>query len=154
GRRGAEVTRAAGGTAMADGAAILARCLQDVEDSVPRLVYADWLEENGESLLAEFIRAHARFNDQVPYAEAPPAARTWADRLLGASATGTSFLGGLPVAWSSVPADVPCEFVVSLSLNGPSDDALVEIGGLTSLRYLSLGGHEVTDAGLAALAGL
>src|SRR5262245_42219655 len=54
---------------MSDGPALLASCVEDPEDDVPRLVYADWLEEQGQSERAEFIRAQiqlARDPDDSP----------------------------------------------------------------------------------------
>ena len=41
---------------MTDGDAILAKILAEPDDDVHRLVYADWLDENGQSRLARFIR--------------------------------------------------------------------------------------------------
>jgi uncharacterized protein (TIGR02996 family) len=41
---------------MTDGAALLRAVLADPGDDAPRLVYADWLEENGEPGHAAFIR--------------------------------------------------------------------------------------------------
>ncbi len=41
---------------MTEHDALLAAVLADPEDDLPRLVYADWLEENGQGELAEFIR--------------------------------------------------------------------------------------------------
>ena len=41
---------------MTDGEALLAAILANPEEDAPRLVYADWLQENGEAERAEFIR--------------------------------------------------------------------------------------------------
>lgn len=41
---------------MTDGAALLASVLAHPEDDAPRLVYADWCDENGQPERAEFIR--------------------------------------------------------------------------------------------------
>lgn len=41
---------------MTDGAALLRTILANPADDTPRLVYADWLTENGESERGEFIR--------------------------------------------------------------------------------------------------
>src|SRR5262249_1690047 len=41
---------------MDTGKAILADIIANPEDDTPRLVYADWLEENGKETRAEFIR--------------------------------------------------------------------------------------------------
>ena len=40
-----------------DGPALLAAILANPEDDTPRLVYADWLDENAQPFRAEFIRA-------------------------------------------------------------------------------------------------
>src|SRR5690242_18641709 len=41
---------------MTDGDALLAAILANPDDDTPRLVYADWLQENGDQDRAEFIR--------------------------------------------------------------------------------------------------
>jgi uncharacterized protein (TIGR02996 family) len=41
---------------MTDGDALLAAILANPDDDMPRLAYADWLEENGDEDRAEFIR--------------------------------------------------------------------------------------------------
>jgi uncharacterized protein (TIGR02996 family) len=41
------------------------------EDDVPRLVLADWLEDNGEADRAEFIRAQVRLDGDLPAGERP-----------------------------------------------------------------------------------
>src|SRR4051812_2294570 len=43
-----------------DGAALLAYCHRHPEDDHARLVYADWLEENGDQDRAEFVRIQVR----------------------------------------------------------------------------------------------
>jgi uncharacterized protein (TIGR02996 family) len=45
---------------MHDGTALLAYCHQHPDDDQARLVYADWLEENGEQPRAEFVRVQVR----------------------------------------------------------------------------------------------
>lgn len=60
---------------MTDGEAILAAILDAPDDDAVRLVYADWLEENGEADRAEFIRV------QVRLATMPAAALTTDDLL-------------------------------------------------------------------------
>ena len=42
---------------MSEGTALLQAILVDPDDDAPRLVYADWLEENGDQARAAFIRA-------------------------------------------------------------------------------------------------
>jgi uncharacterized protein (TIGR02996 family) len=43
-------------TVMTDGDALLAAVIAHPDDDTPRLVYADWLQENGQPERAEFIR--------------------------------------------------------------------------------------------------
>jgi uncharacterized protein (TIGR02996 family) len=50
-----------------DDKALLAAVLDDPDDDLPRLAYADWLDEHGDDARAEFIRA------QVELARTPPA---------------------------------------------------------------------------------
>ena len=40
--------------------AFLRTILADPDDDAPRLIYADWLDENGDSDRAEFIRLQVR----------------------------------------------------------------------------------------------
>lgn len=42
---------------MSDRAAILAACLDETGDDMPRLALADWLDENGEPAFGRFLRA-------------------------------------------------------------------------------------------------
>src|SRR5947209_12141117 len=41
---------------------LLASCKNQPEDDAPRLVLADWLEENGQLARADFIRLQCRFH--------------------------------------------------------------------------------------------
>lgn len=52
---------------MNDGAAILAAILDAPADDLPRLAYADWLEERGEAGRAKFIRVQLAFRVQSHY---------------------------------------------------------------------------------------
>ncbi len=45
---------------MSDGHALLRAILDDPDDDAPRLIYADWLEENGDPARAAFIRAQIK----------------------------------------------------------------------------------------------
>lgn len=47
---------------MTDGELLLAAILEHPEEDTPRLVYADWLEENGEGERAEFIRVQVKIS--------------------------------------------------------------------------------------------
>src|SRR4051794_31944198 len=63
---------------MHDGKALLAAVCEQPGDDLPRLAYADWLEENGEADRAEFIRGQIellRLGEDDPRL-APLAART------------------------------------------------------------------------------
>lgn len=42
---------------MSDGSALLRAILADPDDDAPRLIYADWIDENGDPARAAFIRA-------------------------------------------------------------------------------------------------
>ncbi len=57
---------------MTDGEALLRAILEVPDDDAPRLVYADWLQENGLGRHADFIRRGVRkpgieFVDNVPH---------------------------------------------------------------------------------------
>jgi uncharacterized protein (TIGR02996 family) len=45
---------------MSDEAGLLRAICEGPDDDTPRLAYADWLEENGQALRAQFIRAQCR----------------------------------------------------------------------------------------------
>ncbi len=45
---------------MGDGEALLKAILEAPDEDVPRLVYADWLQENGLGARADFIRRGVR----------------------------------------------------------------------------------------------
>ena len=51
---------------MTDGAALHRSILANPADDTPRLVYADWLEENGRSEEAEFIRVECQLETITP----------------------------------------------------------------------------------------
>src|SRR5262249_3928589 len=57
------------GTVMTRDEAFLQAILEDPEDDTPRLVYADWLEENGQPERGEFIRIQIELE---PMAEDDP----------------------------------------------------------------------------------
>lgn len=48
---------------MSEQAAFIKAIVQSPDDDLPRLVYADWLEENGSSDRAEFIRVQCRIEE-------------------------------------------------------------------------------------------
>ena len=49
---------------------LLAAIIAHPDEDTPRLVYADWLQENGDPDRAEFIRLHIEWDRRPPYA--PP----------------------------------------------------------------------------------
>jgi len=49
-----------------DGDALLRAIVRDPDDDIPRLVYADWLEENGHGEQAEFLRVQCRLANTEP----------------------------------------------------------------------------------------
>ena len=94
--------------------AFLEAILAQPDDDTPRLVYADWLEEQGDSARAEFIRVQierARLPDwdarqvrlEAPRRRVNPAA--WAEVEGGASGDQGSHLGGLS-PWINCDGDV------------------------------------------------
>jgi uncharacterized protein (TIGR02996 family) len=62
--------------------AFLQAILERPEDDVPRLVYADWLDENGDSERAEFIRLQCALAKLPPDAPQRRAMRQREDELL------------------------------------------------------------------------
>jgi uncharacterized protein (TIGR02996 family) len=54
---------------MQTGQAILADIIANPQDDVSRLVYADWLDENGDADRADLIRAQIRLADMEPWEE-------------------------------------------------------------------------------------
>ncbi len=52
---------------MTEREALLRAVCESPDDDVPRLVFADWLEENGEAERAEFIRAEIELDRQPGY---------------------------------------------------------------------------------------
>jgi uncharacterized protein (TIGR02996 family) len=64
---------------MSDGESLFRAILDEPDEDVHRLVYADWLEENGDAARADFIRAQcalARFHDEGdPFTTGLPAER-------------------------------------------------------------------------------
>jgi uncharacterized protein (TIGR02996 family) len=70
---------------LSDGDALRRAILAQPDDDIARLVYADWLDENGQSSRAAFVRAQVQSAQAEPYS---PDARRWAaaaKRLLDAN---------------------------------------------------------------------
>jgi uncharacterized protein (TIGR02996 family) len=58
---------------MSDEAALLKAIISHADEDTPRLAYADWLDENGDPIRAEFIRVQCRL------ADLPPSDPDWVD---------------------------------------------------------------------------
>ena len=89
---------------MTDGEALMRTVCAAPRGDVPRLVYADWLEENGQPERAEFIRLQCEAQDYCRRFPSLADARTHASRL--ARAHGDARYAELPaldgVGWSSL----------------------------------------------------
>ncbi len=59
------------GTSMTDGDALHAAILATPEDDTPRLVYADWLDENHQPERAEFIRLQCQISQMKAHEASP-----------------------------------------------------------------------------------
>ncbi len=66
---------------MSDSSALLSAVRADPDDDTPRLVYADWLEENGEPRRAAFIRAQIEHARATPYSPEARSALSYAAEL-------------------------------------------------------------------------
>jgi uncharacterized protein (TIGR02996 family) len=67
---------------MTDGEALRRAIVADPDDDTPRLIYADWLDENGRPDRAAFIRAQVEAVRAEPFGPVARAAKERADRLL------------------------------------------------------------------------
>src|SRR5437763_126594 len=64
---------------MDDEAALLAAIAAHPDEDTPRLAYADWLDEHGRPIRAEFIRVQCAVKhlEQLPAAEQRPHVHVW-----------------------------------------------------------------------------
>src|SRR5262245_51635979 len=69
-------------TSMTDGDALRRAILAEPDDDTPRLVYADWLQENGNTDRAEFIRAQIEAVRAEPFGPKARKADERADGIL------------------------------------------------------------------------
>ncbi len=67
---------------MTDGDALRRAVIANRDDDTPRLIYADWLDENGQADWAAFIRAQLEAARAEPFSPAARIAASGADRLL------------------------------------------------------------------------
>lgn len=67
---------------MTDGEALRQAVVANRQDDTPRLIYADWLDENGQPDRAAFIRAQVEAAQALPFGTAARSAEERAGRLL------------------------------------------------------------------------
>jgi uncharacterized protein (TIGR02996 family) len=117
------------------------------DDDAPLLVYADWLDDQGQPERAELIRVQCRRARLPPQDPRWPALRQREDQLLAAHK-------GQWVPTCASRKDVYTIFARGLLdyLGGPlTDDDLRDLAGHRELRSLTLEGEGITDAGLPHL---
>jgi uncharacterized protein (TIGR02996 family) len=159
---------------MTTRASFLADILESPDDDGPRLGFADWLEDNGDSPRAEFIRARIDWARSPPDDPRRPALERRARELLAArgkgwleevpararsdalfvrgfvmqiGATAREFLKGAPGLFRRVP-------VRSVTLRSATDPQVLAIasgGHLERLTELNLSRNGLTDASLQPL---
>jgi uncharacterized protein (TIGR02996 family) len=56
---------------VTDEEALLRAVIADPDDDAPRLIYADWLDEHGDSDRAEFIRLQCAIAERAPHGDRP-----------------------------------------------------------------------------------
>jgi uncharacterized protein (TIGR02996 family) len=161
---------------MEDGAALLRAIVEDPADDAVRLVYADWLEENGEPDRGEFIRVQIEMGRLAPD---DPAREPLRGRLGKVNARMDEWRRALPrlrgVNWQRFwrgfvsGADVadwghfrrqadrlfaatPVQFLRLLKLGPEQCEELVRSPYLGRLLGLNLSGALVGDRGVRALA--
>lgn len=141
---------------MSDADALISAVAAEPDNDLPRLVYADWLDENGQPARAEFIRVQCRL------AALPPGRRkgrnipTRREHVLLTEFRHEWVQADWPGA-DSGKAVFERGFITNLSFAGfrPGDASVSAIAGnpLTKLlRILDLGASEITDVGIQALA--
>lgn len=67
---------------LSDRDALLAAIIANPEEDIPRLMLADWLQENGEDARGQFIRRQIEVARVEPYSRAARTAQSAAERLL------------------------------------------------------------------------
>jgi uncharacterized protein (TIGR02996 family) len=153
--------------------AFLQAIIENPDDDTPRLVFADWLDENGEPERAEHIRAQcalAGLADDDPRRPALAERAGRLERTHGASWRaalprlagvrwehfGRGFIEGVGVDnWKTFRAHAAGLRSLHLNWNDIGDAgacALAASPGLAGLRTLSLSHNFITDAGAQALA--
>src|SRR5262249_19683904 len=83
GGRGDDEERQPADQPMSDGALLLEAIRRRPDDDLVRLVYADWLDDNGDPARAEFIRVQIEAERQPAWSAECRRAKARADELLG-----------------------------------------------------------------------
>jgi len=133
---------------MNTGDALFRACLDDPDDDLPRLVYADWLQENGEPERAEFIRLQVVI------------ARHWrtGDIPAGAEGRESELRAAHKAEWNPLPAPLHDAsyfergFIDHVSIS--TDEEAAALARCPEILRVSVDGEGFTDAGLAHLATL
>ena len=157
---------------------LLVACAVSPDAELPRLVYADWLDDRGCASQAEYVRLCCAIGDGLghPAAVLERASELaegvtlyWEDQLHPYGVSSVSFDRGLPVGvtlgldrflagFEAVRAAVPTITRVRLDreaplrLADPNLDTLLEHPCVASLTRLAAVGHAVDDAGAERLA--
>jgi len=125
-----------------NGTRLLAKIVSDPDNVAHRLAYADWLEKNGDSALANFIRARCALDNHVPDPEVYP---TLIERLLESLAGQREPAFELPPGFSS-----GCWWSSTSDAWWSDSSDLLE-GGLLSFVKAEEGDVESLVAGVADL---
>ncbi|MBY0233253.1 MAG: TIGR02996 domain-containing protein [Gemmataceae bacterium] len=128
--------------ATRDDHGLFAAILQDPEDDALRLVWADWLEENGDAARAEFIRLQVSGSDPRREAEL-----LWLHK--------EEWLAFLAAEFRLVEeSEFRRGLLWKLVMPGAADEDLIRLQSVPELECLDLRGSSVTDTGLEHLAAL
>jgi uncharacterized protein (TIGR02996 family) len=131
---------------MNTGEALLHACLDNPDDDTPRLVYADWLQENGDPDRAEFIRlqleiARHRYTGDIPN---------------GVEARALELCTTHEAEWSMLTASMrdPTYFYRGFTdhVHVSTDEEAAAVASCPEIHHIYAGG--LTDTGVAALATL
>jgi uncharacterized protein (TIGR02996 family) len=126
---------------MTDRDALLAAILADPDDNTARLVYADWLQENGQTERAEFIRAQIEAAGAEPFGVQARQANQRATKLLDVHRT--SWIRHLHGGFAEWPR-FERGFVAHLSVEPggfvPRADALFDAEPVQSLKLFRFAG--------------